>query len=175
LYLSDSLMLQTVQSAITTIVAPVVMVTACAILVGGMLTQYNQTNDRLRSFARERLNLLRTEDVGVARVAELTGAYTTERLLELDTQLSWLLHRYQRMCNAVLTMYCAVLDVRGDDADHRVGVRVSVAGLGEISALELFLVGMVTMLAALVKHALYVLGGNVAVLYETQRILELGL
>ena len=46
------MMLQNVQSAITTIVAPVVMVTACAILVGGMLTQYNQTNERLRTFAK---------------------------------------------------------------------------------------------------------------------------
>jgi hypothetical protein len=167
------MMLQNVQSAITTIVAPVVMVTACAILVGGMLTQYNQTNDRLRAFAKERLNLLRTDDGGIARVDDLTGAYTKERLKELDTQLPRLLLRYQHVRDAVLTMYCAVLVFVATMLTISVAYALQSAGWA-IGALVLFLVGMVTTLAGLVQHALYMLGGNVAVMYETQRILDLG-
>jgi alkylation response protein AidB-like acyl-CoA dehydrogenase len=165
--------LQTVQSAITTIVAPVVMVTACAILVGGMLTQYGQMNDRLRSFAKERLNLLRTDNGGVSRVSEITGAYAKERLLELDTQLPRLLQRYQHVRNAVLTMYSAVLLFMATMLAIGLAYGFQSAGWA-FSALALFLMGIVTMLAALVQHALYVLGGNVAVVYETRRILELG-
>jgi hypothetical protein len=157
------MMLQNVQSAITTIVAPVVMVTACAILVGGMLTQYNQTNDRLRAFAKERLRLLRTDDGGLAHVGELTGAYAKERILELDTQLPRLLRRYQHVRNAVLTMYCAVLVFVATMLTISVAYALQSAGWA-ISALVLFLVGMVTALAGLVQHAVYVLGGNVAVM-----------
>jgi hypothetical protein len=167
------MMLQNVQSAITTIVAPVVMVTACAILVGGMLTQYNQTNERLRSFAKERLNLLRTEDGGIASIGDLTGAYAKERLLELDTQLPRLLRRYQYIRNAVLTMYSAVLVFMATMLIISVAYWFQSAGWA-ICALVFFLVGMVTALMGLVQHALYVVGGNVAVIYETQRILDLG-
>ncbi len=57
------------QGAIATIIAPVVMITACAILISGMLAQYAQINDRLRSVAKERLGLPRTDDGELARVA----------------------------------------------------------------------------------------------------------
>jgi hypothetical protein len=162
-----------VQSAITAIVAPVVMVTACAILVGGMLTQYNEMNARLRAFAKERLDLLRTDDGGLARVAELTGAFAKERLLELDTQLPQLLHRHQRIRNAVLTMYCAVLVFVATMLTIGVAYGVQSADWA-ISALVLFVVGMVTTLAGLAQHALYVVGGNAGIRYETRRILDLG-
>jgi uncharacterized membrane protein YphA (DoxX/SURF4 family) len=41
------------------ILAPVVMVTACAILLAGLLSRFAALNDRLRLLARERLDLLR--------------------------------------------------------------------------------------------------------------------
>jgi hypothetical protein len=167
------MMLQQVQSAITTIVAPVVMVTACAILVGGMLTQYNQMSERLRGFAKERLELLRTDEGGIARVTDLTGAYAMERLLELDAQLPRLLQRYRRIRNAVLTMYCAVLVFMATMLTISVAYALQSPGWAT-SALVLFLVGVVTALAALAQRAVFVVGGNVVVRYETQRILDLG-
>ncbi len=167
------MMLQNVQSAITAIVAPVVMVTACAILVGGMLTQYNQTNDRLRAFAKERLNLLRTEDGGIASISDIRQTFAKERLVELDTQLPRLLRRYRHVRNAVLTMYCAVLVFFACMLTISVAYWFQSSGWA-ISALALFLVGMLTALTGMVQHALYVLGGNVSVMYETERILKLG-
>jgi hypothetical protein len=165
--------IQSVQSAITAIVAPVVMVTACAILMGGMLTQYNQMNERLRAFARERLDLLRTPDGGLARVADLTEAYAVERLHELDGQIPRLLKRYQLIRDAVLTMYCAVLVFVSTMLAISLAYGLHSAGWAT-GALVLFLVGMVTALAGLAQHAFYVVGANTAVRYEMRRVLELG-
>jgi hypothetical protein len=170
---TPTMLLQPVQSAIATIVAPVVMVTACAILVGGMLTQYNQINERLRTFARERLDLLRSEEGGLARVADLAGAYTRERLRELDTQLPLLLKRYQRIRNAVLAMYCAVLLFVATMLTIGLAYGLQSAGWAT-GALVLFLVGMGITLVGLAQHAVFVVGGNTLVRYETQRILDLG-
>lgn len=165
--------LQNVQSAIATIIAPVVMITACAILITGMLAQYAQINDRLRSFAKERLGLLRTDDGGLAGVADLSGAYAKERLSELDAQIPRLLRRYRMVHNAVLTMYCAVLLF--------VVTMFAIAAAYALqssawatAALLLFLAGMVTMLVGIGVQAVYVYGANASVQYETQRILDLG-
>jgi Protein of unknown function (DUF2721) len=103
---------------------------------------------------------LRTDDGEIARVDELTGAYAKERLKELDTQLPRLLQRYQHVRNAVLTMYCAVLVFVATMFTISVAYALQSTGWA-IAALVLFLVGLVTALAALVLHALYVLGGNV--------------
>jgi hypothetical protein len=45
-----------VARTIQLIIAPVVMVTTCSILLGGLLSHYAALNDRLRGMARE-LNL----------------------------------------------------------------------------------------------------------------------
>src|SRR5579859_706139 len=44
------------------ILAPVVLVSACAIFVGGLLSHYEAINARMRSMARERLELVRSFD-----------------------------------------------------------------------------------------------------------------
>lgn len=165
--------LQNVQGAIATIIAPVVMITACAILITGMLAQYAQINDRLRNFAKERLELLRTGDGGLAREAELTGAYARERLSELDTQMPRLLRRYRMVHNAVLTMYCAVLIYVVTMFAIGAAYKLQSSGWAT-AALLLFLGGMATMLVAIGLQAVYVYGANASVQYETQRILDLG-
>jgi Protein of unknown function (DUF2721) len=101
--------IQTVAGTIQIIIAPVVMIMACAILLGGMQAQFAAINDRLRAMARERLELLRTPDGGLSNVASLVGAYAIERLCEIDAQMPRLLRRHQLVHNAVLTLYCAVL------------------------------------------------------------------
>jgi len=51
------------------ILAPAVMVSACAILIGDMMTQYGAINDRLR-----------TPDGGLRGVELPTGEFAAERL-----------------------------------------------------------------------------------------------
>src|SRR4030088_1604626 len=43
---------------IQSVLAPVVMITACAITVGGLMTHYGAVNDRLRTLMHERLHPL---------------------------------------------------------------------------------------------------------------------
>ncbi len=51
--------INTVTHLIQLMIVPVVMVTACTLLINGMLQQYASINDRLRSMARERLDFWR--------------------------------------------------------------------------------------------------------------------
>src|SRR5690242_9554674 len=94
---------------IQTIIAPVVMISTCAILTGGMLSHYGAISDRLRALARERLDLLRFPDGGFASAAQLPDAYARERLCEIDMQTPQLLRRHALVHNAILATYLAIL------------------------------------------------------------------
>ena len=78
--MSISDVIQTIQF----IIAPVVLVTACAIIQGGVLERFMHVGQRIRSLANERLKLLRRgkiDDaftVGVCKikcVCDVKGAY----------------------------------------------------------------------------------------------------
>src|SRR3974377_2419465 len=88
---------------IQTIIAPVVMVNACAILLGGLLNHSSAINDRLRGMARERIELLRAS--GAPGADRLFG----ERLDEIDTQMPDLLHRLSLIRAAIMSVYGAIL------------------------------------------------------------------
>ncbi len=85
------------------IIAPVVMVNACAILLGGLLGHSAAINDRLRGMARERLELLRMP------AASEADRLVVERLDEIDAQLPDLLGRLNLIRVAVLSGYGAIL------------------------------------------------------------------
>lgn len=100
---------QTVARTIQLILAPVVMITSCALVLNGLLQRYAATNDRLRGMARERLGFIRS--AGGEREAALqhADAYTTERLREIDHQLPDLLRRHKLVHDALLTIYLAIV------------------------------------------------------------------
>lgn len=93
--------IQMVTSTIQLILAPVVMVSACAILLTGLLNRYAGVNDRLRAMTRERLDLV--------FAAPPVAALAHERLREIDIQLPQLLHRHRTLRDAALALYSAVL------------------------------------------------------------------
>lgn len=76
------------------------MVSACAILVGGLSGRATAINDRLRALNKERLDLVR----GFNNLP-LSG----ERLREIDFQFPDLRQRLKIAHNAVLVIYCAIL------------------------------------------------------------------
>src|SRR5438067_10711325 len=76
------------------------MVSACGILVSGLLGHYQAVNDRLRALARERLELV----LG----APPATALGRERLAEIDAQLPGLLARHRAVQQAVLLLYVAI-------------------------------------------------------------------
>jgi len=94
--------IETTAKTIQLIIAPTVMVTACGILLTGMLTHYEAINGRIRSLAGERLDLALLPPFP----AHMQRA--EERLDEIDHQLPLLLHRHQQVHNAILAGYAAV-------------------------------------------------------------------
>ena len=83
------------------ILAPVVMVTSCAILLGGLLGRYAAINDRLRAMNRERLDLW--------YAGATQDAFHMERLREIDAQMPDLLRRHKFVHNSVLAIFAAIL------------------------------------------------------------------
>lgn len=83
------------------VLAPVVMVSACAILLGSILARYSTINDRLRVLNRERLDLLPS-------TADPAGL-NDERLRQIDAQTPTLLHRLRIGHQALGSIYTAIL------------------------------------------------------------------
>jgi hypothetical protein len=92
---------ETITRTIQLILAPVVMLSACAIFVGGLLSHYEAINARMRAMARERLELLRSSTGG--------DQFLNERLAELDLQLPQLLQHHARVHHALLAAYSGIL------------------------------------------------------------------
>lgn len=91
---------ENVGRTIQLILAPALMISACAILVGGLLSRFAAINDRLRIMTRERLDLLRN----------ISGnPFANERIRELDAQFPDLKRRLMLAHNAVMTIYGAIL------------------------------------------------------------------
>ena len=86
--------INTVTRLIQLMIVPVVMVTACALLINGILQQYASINDRLRLMARERLELWHPREAEQATPMTARDAFITERLEQIDTQLPQLLQRH---------------------------------------------------------------------------------
>ena len=165
--------LQSIGTVIQLIVAPVVMVTSCAILIGGMLTQYAALNDRLRAMTRERLELLRTTGDALS-VSEATATpYHAERLKEIDTQLPWLLHRHRIVHNAVLMTYTAIL-LLVVSMGFIAAAALAHSAFAASTALLVFLGGAALMGVGLVLIAEEIRMSHRAVSYETERVLRLG-
>lgn len=162
------------------ILAPVVMITACAIALGSLQSRYGAINDRLRLMTRERLDLLRTLGVqivplmppgGTPQIA--TDAYAEERLIELDVQIPQLLRRHRLGHVAVLAAYYAMLVFIGDMFVIAAAVATN-ASLLVAPALIVFLVGMSVLLAGVLAIAEEVRSSHRTLRYEVERVLGLG-
>lgn len=163
---------ETVARTIQLIIAPVVMVTACALLVGGILSRYATVNDRLRLLAHERLELLRAMG-GEITIRASTGGFTVERLQEIDTQLPDLLRRHKLLHDAALTVYGAILVYM--TCMFVIALAV-VTGSAQIATgvLLLFLAGTGVLFMGVVLTAMEVRTSERAIRYEVQRVSNLG-
>jgi Protein of unknown function (DUF2721) len=164
---------ETITRAIQFILAPVVMVTSCAILVGGMLTLYVDLKGRLRALAKERLELLRGPDGSLDASLIASDAFKSERLREIDVQLPGLLRRHTLVHHGVLAIYLAVMVFVVSMLIIAVAVIPNSVALG-IVALSVFLLGTAVMLVGVVLISLEVRTSNEAVRYEVERVMSLG-
>ena len=147
------------------VVAPVVMISSCAIFTGGLLSRYAAINDRLRVMNLERLELV------FAKPGRLSAAMA-ERLTEIDHQIPMLLARLRLAHNAVLAVYCAsalfIIDMFGIAL-----AAVTNADWMANLVLIFFLIGLTVLLLGLLYTAAEVWTSNRAIEYESTRVMAL--
>ena len=156
---------ETVTRTIQLILAPVVMVSACAIFVGGLLSHYEAINARMRSMARERLDLVRTSGQD--------DAFATERLSEIDLQLPLLLHRHGLVHHSLLAAYLCILILVASMCTIAFSA-VSAADWLVILVIAMFVTGIAALLVSVIFIALEVRTSRQAVSYEVRRVLHVG-
>lgn len=155
------------------IIAPVVMVSACGLILNGMLARYAQVNDRLRVMAHERWELVRL--VGLDGLGAVDGIdpLIAERLHELDVQAPQLLLRHHQLRDAVLLVYVAVFLFVACMVTIGVSATVGPEWLASV-ALALFFLGNGALLLGVLRTALEVYGSHRVLDFEVKRILRLG-
>ncbi len=162
-----------VTRTISFILAPVVMISGCAILLGGLLTRYESISARMRAMDKERLDLLRS--TGKSLDSALAGAdeFTAERLREIDTQLPLLLHRHQLVRNALLFVYDAIVIFVASMLVIAVATMTN-SGYVAFAALVVFLLGMGAFLIGMLITSNEVRRSHHEVAFEVGRVLDLG-
>ena len=153
--------LSTIASTIQLIIAPVVMVSACAILLTGLLSRYAGINDRMRAMARERFDLLGSSD-----------PLKRARLNVIDTQFPLLLQHHWLAHQSVLTVYLAVTIFILDMLAIALAA-VAYADWVGIMILALFVLGMAALFAGMVLMVMEIRTSHRAVHYEIMETLKL--
>jgi hypothetical protein len=157
-----------VTQIIQAILAPVLMVNACALLVAALFTRYVGINDRLRQMAHERLVLLR--DYQQERSTE--RFLLDERLQEIDAQFRNLLRRHWLAHHAVIAMYAAI----GVFVIDMFVIAVSLMSNDEwtsMLALVVFLAGIALMPVGIVLTVVEVSTSRGIIVYEVTRAMKL--
>jgi Protein of unknown function (DUF2721) len=96
---------KTVVTTIQLVIAPVVMITACSLILNGLLAHYSTINSNLRSLTKERLELTLNP-----HQLETSGLqYVNERIQQIDRELPYLLSRHKQIHDALFTIYCAIM------------------------------------------------------------------
>jgi hypothetical protein len=165
---SAALVTQTIQL----IIAPVVMVSACGVILNGLLSRYASVNDRLRTMAHERWDLIRTMRTSGDGSSE-PDPNIVERLQEIDIQIPQLLRRHHQLRNAVLLLYVALLCFIVCMFLIAAGTLLDVQPLAT-ATLTIFLFGAGFLLVGVSWTVLEVYHSHVALTYEAERVLSLG-
>lgn len=153
-----------VAKTIQLIIAPVVLITACAIIQGSVLGRFMHVGQRMRSLANERLELLHT--------GKMEDAFSLERLQEIDLQIPLLKQRHRLLQKAVLIIYSAISIF----LISMFAIALSVASnLGEAAtlALMLFLLGTCLLLNGVIFAGQEIRMSHHAICYEVDRIISL--
>ncbi len=157
---------QTAGRTIQLILAPAVMVTACGILLSGMLAHYSAINDRIRALAGERLTLALTSpgdhQVDLAR----------ERLAEIDHQVPVLIHRHRQVHHAIVLTNGAVVTLMVSMFVIAAAALADSSVLGTIS-LFVFLAGTAILMGAVSFMVVEVRGSDASGGFVAPRVLDI--
>jgi hypothetical protein len=166
---SPAVIVQTIQL----IIAPVVMVTASALLINGILGRYAAINDRLRLLARERLELFHDPTGPRLAPPDPSDDYRCERLAQIDAQIPDLLRRHRMLRDAILCLYGAIA-ILVLAMFAIAAAAASAATWADWLSLILFLLGTAGILLGVTLTTIEVRLSNIAINYEVDRIMNLG-
>ncbi len=155
---------ENVGRTIQLIIAPVVLITACALIQNAVLLRYAGVGQYMRSIALERLQLLRSEDV--------KDKYYLERLQEIDRQIPLLTRRHQLVQKTVMVIYGAMITFLSNMFAIALAVALNATGVATF-ALILFLLGTALLLLGVCLTALEIRMSHHAICYEVGRIASL--
>jgi hypothetical protein len=155
------------------IIAPVVMVSACGLILNGILARYAQVNDRLRLMVHERWELLRSVGQAAAGSVNVPDPLIAERLHEIDVQAPQLLGRHHQLRDAVLLVYVALFLFIACMVTIGVAATTGPEWLAAV-ALAIFFLGNGALLLGVLRTALEVYRSHRVLDFEVKRVLNLG-
>lgn len=133
---------EAVIKTINLIIAPVVMITACGIMVNGIIVRYTWLSDRVRSIHQEQLNLLELNQ------NKLKG----ERLQRLNHLLADLLRHHHQVHDALVLVYLVILVFMLDMLVIALAAADDVRWLSQLVVI-VFLIGTGTLMGGMVLIA----------------------
>lgn len=149
------------------ILAPVVMVTSCAIIASAVLTHYSGIGDRMRALARERLELLDT-----GRGDPAAGPLVRERLDQIEEQIPNLILRHKQVRDAMVLIWVSLFLFIADT--FVIGaVVVSAYQPAAAAVVAVFLAGTAVLSAAVLMIAIEVRISHLAAEREATRVMGL--
>jgi hypothetical protein len=155
--------IETATRTIQFVLAPVIMVTACSLLLNGILTRYTTRSNRIRLMTRERLDLV----FGIHK-----GDLAAERLTEIDLQLPLMKRQLNLAHKSIVAIYTAdavfILDMFIIALSLVPGARYA-----PVAAVVLFLVGVAIVLVGITLTALEVSTSKEAILLEMERSMRI--
>ena len=152
-----------VAHTIQLILAPVVMVTACGLMLNSLVIRYGAIAEHLRVINRERLDMLR-------RMSD--APLDRERLSEIDVLAPELLRRHKHLHDALLFVYFAILVFIGNMFVIAVASATQTDALANI-VLILFLIGVALLFIAVLIITVEVRFSHRASHIEANRIARL--
>ena len=161
----------TAVSAITDMVAPVVLLTVGGMVSNGLITIYSDINNRMRDMTRERLEI-RRGPAGEVLDTDSVPAIDQERLTHIGVQLPMLLRRHKLTRLSVLTIYLALVVIGLSIVVIAVAVALDDEVAGRV-ALGLVLAGTITMLLGLGVAAMSLAKSADAISYAVERTTRL--
>ena len=154
-----------VAQTIQLIIAPVVLITACALIQTAILGRYAAVGQYLRSLALERLQLLRSD--------EAKDQFYLERMQEIDRQIPLLTRRHRLLQNTVLIVYLSMSIFLMNMFAIAFSVASSSAEIATLT-LALFLLGTGVLFVGVCSIAIEVRMSHRAICYEISQISALG-
>ncbi|HEY9626195.1 MAG TPA: DUF2721 domain-containing protein [Coleofasciculaceae cyanobacterium] len=153
-----------VADTIQLIIAPVVLITACALIQNAVLGRYASVGQYMRSLALERLALLRSD--------EKADVFYLERLQEIDRQTPLLIRRHRLLQNAALIIYSATSIFLGSMFAIALAVTLNSAIVASLT-LTLFLLGTGILLLGVLSISVEIRMSHRAICYEVDSIASL--